>query len=145
MDVDKLLQALENDQNSFLLDLTTKKMHKVTEKVLKDLHLPKETFKDYTNKLKQYHYIDDLSHLTHGSFIRCIPISDPDKIELKNGCLLCDIKVVDEGISLVCKGFGPYTRHFQIKFDEHLIFQKLTSQELVMLSAMDYLDNESDT
>jgi hypothetical protein len=31
-------------------------------------------------------------------------------------------------------------RHYRFKMDECLIFQKLTSQEMIILSALDHLD-----
>ncbi len=34
---------------------------------------------------------------------------------------------------------GIGCKHFQIKMDESLIFQKLTQQELVLLNALDHL------
>jgi len=41
----------------------------------------------------------------------------------------------------VCKNFGFPSRHFQISMDKNLIFQKLTDQELVLLSALDHLSS----
>jgi hypothetical protein len=82
-------------------------------------------------------YIDEMNELRYGAFIRWIPIKDPENIYLNQGGILCDIKVADDGICLICKNFAR--KHHQIKMEECLIFQKLSGQEQVLLSALDHL------
>jgi hypothetical protein len=137
MDVDKLLQALDNEENSKFLNLTTKKINEMKQEILSELHLTKEEIKELMQKLKEYAYVDEMSELRYGAFIRWIPIKDPDNIHLTAGGLLCEINVTDSGVSLTCKNFAR--KHYRINMDECLIFQKLTGQEQVLLSAMDHL------
>ena len=40
---------------------------------------------------------------------------------------------------IVCKNFMH--RHYTFKMDECLVFQKLTDQEKILLSALDHLEN----
>ena len=136
MDMDKLMKSLEKEENISLLDLTTEKINAMVNKVLLELDLPKKVHIEYMNKLAHYKYVDELSDLRYGSYIRWIPISNPNKIRLEKGSTFCDVKVSDSGLSLICKG---YARHFQLSFDENLIFQKLSDQEMVLLSALDHL------
>ena len=49
------------------------------------------------------------------------------------------MKITDDGVFCVCKNFGFPARHFQISMDKNLIFQRLTDQEQVLLSALDHL------
>jgi hypothetical protein len=105
----------------------------------KSIHLDDEDMNEYLEKLNGYVYVEEINNLKNGSYIRYIPVTNPKYLPLKQGGVLCDLKIIDEGVSLICKGFGYSGKHFQIKFDEHLIFQKLTKQELVMLEAMEYL------
>jgi len=137
MDVDQLLKALDNEENGKLMNMTTEKVQKLNLDVLKELHLPRETLIEYMKKLKGYIYVEDVQDLKHGSFIRWVSIKDPEDLYLTNGGILSEIKVCDSGINVVCKNFAK--RHFQISMDESLIFQKLTGQELVLLSALDHL------
>jgi hypothetical protein len=97
---------------------------------------------DLMRKLKGYKYVDELDDLKYGTYIRWIPISNPEVIHMKKGAIFCEVKIEDEGVYLVCKNFGYSRRHFRIKMDENLIFQKLTSHEQVLLSALDYLSKE---
>jgi hypothetical protein len=108
-------------------------------KILKELHLPKKETTNIYNKLKDYKYVDEMNELKYGTFIRWIPIEDPTNIYLTKGALFCEMKITDECVYCVCKNLGFPVRHFSISMDKNLIFQKLTNQELVLLSALDHL------
>jgi hypothetical protein len=139
MNVDKLLEALEDDQNESLLNFTTKKIQEMTFRILKELHLPQKETVALCNKLKHYKYIDEIHDLKYGTFLRWIPIDDPNNIELTRGAIFCEIKINENGVFCLCKSFGFPTKYFQISIDTNLIFQKLTEQELVLLNALDHL------
>jgi len=139
MDVNKLLKALDDDSNESLLNFTTKTIREMTLKILNELQLSKKETIDMFNKLKDYKYVDEMNELKYGTFIRWVPIEDPTNIYLTKGALFCEMKITDDGVFCVCKNFGYSARHFQISMDKNLIFQKLTEQELVLLSALDHL------
>ena len=139
MDVNKLLQALDDDTNENLLNFTTDKLREMTLNILKELHLSKKETLDLMQKLKDYKYVDEMNDLKYGTYIRWIPIENPNNIYLTKGALFCEMKITDEGVFCVCKNIGFNTRHFQIEMDKNLIFQKLTNQEMVLLSALDHL------
>ena len=137
MDVDKLLKALDNDDNSHLLDLTNDKILNIKIDILKELGFSQEQLLDILKKLKNYRYVDGMNELSYGAFIRWIPISNPDKLDLTKGSIFCEFKVTDKGVFVVCKNF--MNKHHQFKLEENLIFQKITDQEHVLLSALDHL------
>lgn len=139
MDVDKLMKALDDETNENLFDFTTEKMREMTLNILKELQLPKKDTLDLLNKLKDYKYVDEMNDLKYGTYIRWIPIEDPNHIYLTKGAIFCEMKITDEGVFCICKNMGFKSRHFQIEMDKNLIFQKLTNQELVLLSALDHL------
>ena len=138
MDVNILLKALDNDSNENIINMSYKKIKEMTHNMLTELDLSQDIFKDYLNKLKQYRYIDELNDLKIGAFIRWIPLSDPENIYLTQGGIICDIKITDKGIALVCKNFAH--KHYHLNPDELMIFQKLSGQEQVLLAALDYLE-----
>lgn len=140
MNIDKLLNALDNDTNENIMNLTNKKITEMNIKILKELHLPRDTTINYLKKLKGYRYVDEIDELKHGSFIRWIPISNPEYLPLHNCAMICDIKITENGILVTCKNFMH--RHYTFKMDECLIFQKLTNQELIILSALDHLEKK---
>ena len=140
MDVEQLLKALDNDENEHLINMTTEKLNNMKREILTEIQLSPQEVAEYMQKLREYKYIDEMNHIRHGSFIRWIPISDPENIHLTSGGIICDIKIADTGVHLVCKNFAK--KHYQIKMDECLVFQKLSGQEQVLLSALDHLANK---
>jgi hypothetical protein len=137
MDIEKLLKALDNEENKKLLNLTTQKIKDMKLEILKELDLPSTVLIDYMKKLKDYMYVDEMDELRHGAFIRWIVLSDPNNLFLTPGGIICEIKVTDTGMAVVCKNYAH--KHFHIKIEECLIFQKMSSQEQVLLSALDHL------
>ena len=140
LDIDKLEKALDNNSNESIINFTTEKIKEMNWKIIQELKLDKLLALDYLGKLKGYKYVDELTDLKHGGFVRWIPIIDPDHLPLNQCGIVCDIKITDEGVFITCKNFMH--RHYNFKMDDVIIFQKLTSQELVILSALDHLKDD---
>ena len=140
VDIDKLEKALDNTKNENIMNFTTKKINELNYKILQELNLDNKTTMEYLKKLKGYKYVDELPELKHGGFVRWIPITDPNYLPLNNCGIVCDIKIADEGLFVTCKNFMH--RHYNFKMDDVLIFQKLTTQEQIILSALDHLDED---
>ena len=141
VNVDKLMYALDNENNENIMNLTTQKILEMNLNILKELHLDKSTALNYLKKLKEYRYIDEINDLKHGAFIKWIPITDPSYLPLHHCGMICDIKITDNGVFITCKNFMH--RHYTFKMDECLIFQKLTSQEKVIIYALDHLEQNT--
>jgi hypothetical protein len=95
--------------------------------------------RDYMEKLKGYRHVDDLNGVLHGAYIRWIDLKRPDRLTLARGAIICDIKIGQNGVLLLCKTH-PSPAMFHVSMDEALIFQRLTPQERIILVAMDYMD-----
>jgi hypothetical protein len=132
-------KALENENNALITTLTTKKIN--TEKLLflRKLGLSPDVMRDYMEKLKGYRHVDDLNGVLHGAYIRWIDLKRPDRLTLARGAIICDIKIGQNGVLLLCKTH-PSPAMFHVSMDEALIFQRLTPQERIILVAMDYMD-----
>jgi hypothetical protein len=139
MDVNKLLKALDDETNENLFNFTSDKMKEMNLKIIKELQLPRDESLSILKKLKQYKYVDEMSDLKYGTYVRWIPIENPKQIVLTKGAIFCEMKITDEGVFLICKNLGYSSKHFRISMDSNLIFQKLTDQELILLSALDHL------
>ena len=133
-----LLKSLDNENNSSIGNLNSRIIKTIKNDYLQQLQLSRENIKELHSKLKEYRYVDDLTDIQYGRYIRWINLKDPLKIYLTNGGIVIDIKIHQNGIQLVCKNF--INKKFQIKIDECFIFQKLTDQEKTILCALDYLD-----
>ena len=141
MDINKLLTALDNEDNASVIQLNYEKIASEKNNILQQLHLSKELLKSLSKQLKPYRYVDNLDALRHGSYIRWISLKteSKDNIKLTNGGLLCHMKQVGDDIHIVCK--NNIGRLFQLNMTENIIFQKLNEQEQVILSALKYLDD----
>ena len=132
-----LVKALDNENNESIMNYNSRLIKTIKNDYLQKLILPREKLKDYHTKLKDYRYVDDLSDIQYGRYIRWINLKNPEKIELTRGGMIIDIKILSNGIHVVCK--NTYNHRFQIKIDECYIFQKLTDQEKILLMALDYV------
>ena len=59
MDVNKLMYALDNENNEGIINLTSKKILEMNLNIIKELHLDKPTTLNYLRKLKGYRYVDE--------------------------------------------------------------------------------------
>jgi|694.fasta_scaffold02125_5 hypothetical protein len=143
IDVVALEKALENENNTSISNLNTRKINAEKWRQLQQLGFKQAILEDYFHKLREYRYVDDLNGLLHGSYIRWIDLKNPENLSLARGGIICDIKIGQKGVQLLCKTH-PNPALFYVIMDEAVIFQRLSNQERIILSAMDYLDDGSD-
>ena len=141
MDIHKLLHALNNENNEAIVDLDYSKIAKAKNDILQQLNLPRAELMALQTKLKPYRYIDDLADIRFGSYIRWISLKNPSVIKLTNGGIICDIKASAAGAhnaadDIIIKCKNRMNNIFQIKISEVILFQKLSEQEQVILSAL---------
>ena len=136
-DVNKLLKAVENDNNESIMSNNFEKIEQDKLDVFaNELKLGKTKIKDFMKRLSEYMYINDIKEIKYGSYIRWISLKNPETIKLTNGGFICDIKKnkSEDDIIIFCK--NGMNMVFQLKMSETFIFQKLTSEEKTILSAV---------
>ena len=138
MNDESLLKALDNEENTSIMKLNSKKVLEEKTNMLNELDLDDVTFKQFMNKLKNYRFVDELQDIKYGSYIRWIKITDDNIPKLSNGGFIIDIKIFDDGCQVICKNM--YNAIMQIKLNENIVFQKISDQEKVILSVLDYLN-----
>jgi hypothetical protein len=142
LDMNKLAVALENEVNTEIMDLDLNQIASVKNDVLQQFHLPKEELKILHKKLKSYRYVDNLGSINYGNYVRWIRLKtiNTEPIKLTNGGIVCDIKINAQTNKtyILCK--NNMNRLFNLSLEENVIFQKLTPQEEVILSAINYLN-----
>ena len=138
MDIEHLKKALDNEGNESLCDLHRGLIKQIKNDMLQQLQLHGSKLKEFHSKLKDYRYVDDLSNLQYGRFIRWSNLKKVDNIFLSNGAHIMDIKIEKHGIQVLCR--NNRNRFITLNIDEHMIFQKITDQEKVLICAMDYLN-----
>lgn len=133
----ELFHALENETNSSILDLTTSIIKEHKNNILQKMQFKGKQLKELHKKLKNYRYVRDMNDLQYGYFIRWFSLKNPDNLKLTNGGYIVTIDIINNQIQIRVRNF--MNRIFQIKFDECVIFQKITDQEKVILGILDYL------
>jgi len=99
---------------------------------IKDVLLENDIFPNsFMEKLDGYRYVDEINELFRGKFIRWIRIETKTP-KLTNGAMVMEIKFLDEGIQVLCRNGA--NQFIQFKWDDCLVFQKLTDEEWMLLS-----------
>ena len=137
MDVEKLLESIENDKNDYLEKKSMKIITQEIYETIQKLQLPQKTRFEYCQKLVGYRLVDDVHELHAGKHVRWIRESSQAQL-LTNGGIVTTIKFLDNGTQVLCKSTGQ--RFIQFKFDECIIFQKMSLEEQLIMMAYDYLD-----
>jgi hypothetical protein len=121
--------AIQNSNNENIMSLSYAIINKRKHKILLELKLL-----SMENKLTEYRHVDELHELRMGCFIRWFNLST----ELfANGGFIVRIDIEANGPLITCK--NQFNKFFMIKLNECIIFQKITQQEHVLLSAMEHL------
>lgn len=133
--------ALANEENDNILKLTTQKIDNIKKELFKELEMNKEMTTEMMNKLKDYRFIDDMSDFKEGAYIRWFDVSevtDINNAKLKNGAFISETKLMNDDIHITCRTISR--RYIQIVGSKNLIFQKLSDQEKIILSVLDYIE-----
>lgn len=84
--------------------------------------------------LEQYAVVDEYHQLLHGRYVRWVAL-DPDDIKLTNGAIVIKSEMKEDGLLVTLKSMNH--RYWSIKFNEVVLFQRLSFEELVLLEAIE--------
>jgi len=118
------------------MELNAKKIKNQKTMVLKSLGLSISMIKEFLLLLSYYRYVDEINQFRYGSYIRWIRKDEPEK--LTKGMFLCDIIIGDEGVYI--KGRIFPNRFLNVSINDCIFFQKMTTQELIILKALNQTD-----
>jgi hypothetical protein len=133
IDMDELLRITENDKNEYLNDKTLDDLLDENINAIKQLKLPKKDATELCNKLIGYRLVDKIFDIHKGKHIRWIRSGR----SITNGAIVADVKFLDNGTHILC--VNPQGRMFQIKFNECVVFQKLSVGEQLILMAYEHM------
>jgi hypothetical protein len=147
IDVKNLLNSVENKKNDYL---EKKTMTSVTNDVYnalcelnsfsnaKFIQEQQEKIEEISKKLIEYRYVDEIRELHKGKHVRWIK-KNSDK--LTSGGIVMNIKFLDNGTHVLCKSMQ--NRFIEYKFDDCITFQKMTTEEQLILMAYEHLEKEN--
>lgn len=132
LDIEKLLETIDKERNDYLENKTTQGIIDDIFDKISELNLPSELSKKICDKLIGYRYVDEIHELHKGKHVRWIRTGQRDTT-LTNGGIITDIKFLDNGTHVLC--MNPSRRFIQYKFDDCLTFQKMSTEEQLILLA----------
>jgi hypothetical protein len=135
IDINELLNSLENKNNDYLENKTLTDINNDKFNALSQINLSKENVQQYCEKLAEFRLVDQVYELHKGKYVRWINIEDDANVKLQSGGFVFDIKFLDNGIHVLC--MNTSRRFVQYKFDKCLTFQKLSTEELLILMIYD--------
>jgi hypothetical protein len=136
-----LENALQNDENSYIMNLTTEEIETRKMSIFIEMGLNDDQIHNYLGKLNDYVFVDEIPDIKHGSHIRWIPLRNNDSLKMKSGAVVCDVQISLTGSYLLCKNFRNAL--FKIKLDDNIIFRQLSQQEQILLTVMNYLQEKN--
>lgn len=95
------------------------------------LRMPVAMISAFYKKLSGFRHIDKVYLLHRGKYARWIR-NDSDPPKLENGGIVVDTKITDNGVIVLCKLGSRFT---QYRFNDCITYQKLTADEMLLLSA----------
>lgn len=126
-------ELLQDEQCGYIQNRSLQSFLVETKEILENNFHEKEKTNKILGKLREYRFVDDLCDLHKGKHIRWIRVNSLP--ELTNGGLVVDIKFTNVGTQILVK--SKFNRFIQIKWDDCLVFQKFTEDELMILGLSD--------
>ena len=141
IDVDALLAKIESEDNHYLENKILADISKDIFESVCELNVSIDLASKFCDRLSGYRYVERVCDLRNGKLMRWIkrPTNLPlNEKSLTNGGILMNIKIENSGVQLLCRNNA--NRFFNIKFDDCLVFQKLTMEEQLILMSYEYTD-----
>ena len=134
---DLLKAACENEANTNILNFTNDKIMKVKVDIINELPINHDAKVELIEKLQSYMYVDEIHELKNGAYLRWLDMRDIENIRLVSGAFFCELVFTDSNSCMRMKNIRG--RHFEVKMDDVILFQKLSDQEKVILAALSYM------
>jgi hypothetical protein len=134
MDIENLLDTIENEANDYLENKTTQDIANKIMEELQEAQLSNDEIEKMYKKLLGYRLVDEIYELHKGKHVRWLRKQNK---KLTNGGIVVDIKFLDKGIQVLC--VNSKQRFIQYKFDECITFQKLSTEEQLILMAYEHI------
>ena len=125
LDVPALLAAAENVSSDFLNTHSLSTISQDNLNAIQSTGIIGEQLQNITNKLVEFYHIDYIYQIHKGKHVRWLRNG-----RLTNGGIVVDIKFLDTGTHILCK---CRERFIQYKFDECITFQRLSTDEMMIL------------
>lgn len=145
LDINAILSAMNKTENNTIANMTLKKIAARRHEILSSLNLSPEKMAEFERKLTMYRVIETPYDLKHNQLIRWIPMRSLEtRPYLTLGGTLFRIREnIEEGVHVVTmRNVKRFV--FNIKFEVNIVFQRLSEEELLILRAVEFVENDND-
>lgn len=139
INIDELLNDTDDVKNDYLQDKTINNIQEDVYDSLEEVFKIDEDIVVHMDKLRDYRLVDEVSELHNGKHIRWIRRGTT---KLTNGGIVVEVKFIENGINVLCK--NAMHKFIKIKYDECIIFQKLTIDEQIILTVNQHVTSEDE-
>ena len=129
-----LFKKIELNEFDYLDNKTMSEITNIVHEKIVEAEIPKENHKETYKKLAGYRYVDEIYELHKGKMVRWIRLGTN---KLTNGGIVTDIKFLENGVHILC--MNSQRRFIQYKFDDCYTFQKMNTEEQLILMAYEQL------
>ena len=143
LDIDAILSAMNKAENNTIANMTLKKITARRHEILSSLNLTPEKMEEFERKLHLYRVIENPFDLKHNQLIRWIPLRSLETrpYVTLGGTLFRVRENLEEKIHIVTilnvKKFV-----YNIRFELNVMFQRLSQEELMILRAVEYVEDD---
>lgn len=137
IDVDAILKAMNRTDTDGLGNKSLADLFKEIYEAMTEIDITDDERSEFCKKLTEYRLVDEVYKLHKGKHVRWIR-EESNNPYLTNGGIVVDIKFLDNGVHVVCKNKN---RFVQYKFDDCITFQKLSTDEQLILGCFELVNN----
>lgn len=145
LDINAILSAMNKAENNTIANMTMKKITARRHEILSSLNLTTEKMEEFERKLHMYRVIENPWDLKHNQLIRWIPLRS---LEVRpyvtlGGTLFRVRENTEEKMHIVTmRNIKKFV--YNIRFELNVVFQRLSQDELLILRAVEYVEDDAD-
>jgi hypothetical protein len=145
LDVNALLSAMNKAENNTIANTTLKRIHARRHEIFASMNLTPEKLAEFERKLHMYRVIENPHDLKHNQLIRWIPLRSLETrpyVTLGGTLFRVRENIEDKMHIVTIRNIKRFV--FNIRFELNVVFQRLSNEELMILRAVEYVENHGD-
>ena len=143
LDINAILSAMNKAENNTIANLSKKMIDDRRHEILSSLNLTTEKLAEFERKLSMYRVIENPCDLKHCQLIRWIPLRSLETrpYVTLGGTLFKVREDPEDGTHTVTiRNIKRFV--FNIRFEANIVFQRLSQEELLILSVVEYINSD---
>jgi len=145
LDINAILSAMNKAENNTIANMTLKKITARRHEILSSLNLTPEKIEEFERKLHMYRVIENPWDLKHNQLIRWIPLRSLETrpYVTLGGTLFRLRENPEEKLHIMTiRNIKKFV--YNVRFELNVVFQRLSQEELMILRAVEYVEDDGD-